>query len=440
MKRLTRRSLLAASLVGTGAHLASRPVAAVAAVPPASAPAAINYFTDANLNLQTLFALGSAGYGISEVGEVLAAVDRVTAKGPSYQVFFNEFLALGRQLASHAEHAVQHGRRVTAREQYLRSAEYYSQALYFVLGTDRPTRARERAVYAAMQHSWDKATQLFAPRVERVRIPYGRITLPGYLLRPDDRRRPRPTVILNNGSDAQNVDLYAFGGAAALARGYNALIFEGPGQGSLLFERNVRFVPHWEHVVRPVVDGLWKRPDVERRRIAIVGWSFCGGSVARAAAFDHRLAAVVLDPGVNSVTASWNLGKLLPLANEGRRQLVNQLWARQLARVPASIRFIIAKRSEIFAQPSFYDQIHYMERFTLQRSLLRRITSPTLVMEAEDEQFYPGQSAAVYRELRSRKTLHHFTAAEGAQFHDEPMAPQLRNEVLYDWLDATLHL
>ncbi|MBM4266654.1 MAG: hypothetical protein FJ144_08595 [Deltaproteobacteria bacterium] len=32
----------------------------------------------------------------------------------------------------------------------------------------------------------------------------------------------------------------------------------------------------------------------------------------------------------------------------------------------------------------------------------------------------------------------HFTAAEGAQFHCEPMAPQLRNERVFDWLERIL--
>jgi hypothetical protein len=31
-----------------------------------------------------------------------------------------------------------------------------------------------------------------------------------------------------------------------------------------------------------------------------------------------------------------------------------------------------------------------------------------------------------------------FTAAEGANFHCEPMAPQTRNEVMYDWLANVL--
>jgi hypothetical protein len=455
--RLSRRSLLARSVLGGGLLAAGGAAAAGTAT---AAPGTANdgdaaaagygkstpssgataFFKDPTLNLQTLFALGSVGYGIAEVGEVLATVERVRAKGSSYQAFYDEFLALGRELASQADGAARRGRRVTARSKYLRSAEYYSQALYFVLGTREPTRGRERAVYRAMQRSWDRASRLFSPSFQRISIPYGTITLPGYLLRPDTSGRPRPTVILNNGSDAQNVDLYAFGGAAALERGYNALIFEGPGQGSLLFERNLPFVPDWERVVSPVVDVLSRRRDVDRRRIAIVGWSFCGDSVARAAAYEHRLAAVVLDPGVNSIIAPYNLGKLTNLIDAGQRQEVDAIWAGFLARSPASVRFTIAKRSEVFAQPDFYDQARYMQQFTLDASTIGAITSPTLVMQAQDEQFYPGQSRQVYDQLRARRKLQLFTAAQGAQYHDEPMAPQARNEALYDWLDATLKI
>jgi dienelactone hydrolase len=102
---------------------------------------------------------------------------------------------------------------------------------------------------------------------------------------------------LNNGNDAQNIDLYVFGGAAALERGYNALIFEGPGQGSVFFLRGTPFRPDWEKVITPVVNFLGRRPDVDPGRIAVIGWSQGGELVARAAAFERRLAAAVLDPG-----------------------------------------------------------------------------------------------------------------------------------------------
>lgn len=40
--------------------------------------------------------------------------------------------------------------------------------------------------------------------------------------------------------------------------------------------------------------------------------------------------------------------------------------------------------------------------------------------------------------LRSHKQYHHFTAAEGAQYHCAPMDPQTTNQVIFDWLDGTL--
>jgi hypothetical protein len=456
--RYNRRTLLrsgALAIAGTALARADKSAAAglpagtkgpaeqqeVAASGTGSSPSiTTSFFTDPTLNFQTLFALGVAGYGASELGEVLSAVDRIRGAGSTYQAFFDQFLGLGQLLAREGSIALRNGRRATARSRFLRSAEYLSQALYFVLGTNQPTRARERAVYRQMQASWDQASQLFKPRFERVEIPYRGIRLPGYLLRPNASSRPRPTVILNNGSDAQNVDLYAFGGAAALERGYNALIFEGPGQGSLLFEHNIPFTPEWELVVRSVVNLLTSRCDVDHRRIAIVGWSFCGASVARAAAFDRRLAAVVLDPGVNDYIASFHLGRIETLADEGKQAQVNQLWAEVLAGASPASRFTIAKRSEVFAQPTFYDQVRYMERFSLSPALIGGIHAPTLVMEAEQEQFFPGQSLAVYQQLRTQKRLHRFTTSQGAEYHDEPMAPQARNEVLFGWLDEALRI
>ena len=71
-------------------------------------------------------------------------------------------------------------------------------------------------------------------------------------------------------------------------------------------------------------------------------------------------------------------------------------------------------------------------------STISRVKAPTLVIEADEEQFVPGQAQQLYEQLTSRKKLLTFTVAEGAQFHCEPMAPQLRNELMFNWLEDTL--
>jgi hypothetical protein len=41
---------------------------------------------------------------------------------------------------------------------------------------------------------------------------------------------------------------------AALCRGYNCVLFDGPGQGRCLIRDGLTIRPDWENVVRPVID------------------------------------------------------------------------------------------------------------------------------------------------------------------------------------------
>ena len=211
---------------------------------------------------------------------------------------------------------------------------YLDQALFFVLASATPTRAQEGRVYREMESAFAGAAARFDPAFKPVAIPYGRGTLPGWLLTPPGARSRRPTIILNNGSDAQNIDLFVSGGMDAVQRGWNALIFEGPGQGSNLFLHNIPFRPDWEKVITPIVTWLRSRPEVDRRRITLFGSSFGGYLVPRAAAFEHRLAGVATDPGAHDVFVSWkdNLPpQMITWLKEGRRRQFNTFWAQAQA-------------------------------------------------------------------------------------------------------------
>jgi dienelactone hydrolase len=404
------------------------------------------------MNFETLFALGGAGYGISEIGEIVTAVNEINARGASYQAYFDCFRATAQRVVGLADRERAAGHVVSARGAYLRAATYYDLCLFFVLGTSY--RAREAVVYAAMQRNWNAATQLFDPPFEYVRIPYGNTWLPGYFLRPDKSGTARPTVIINTGSDAQNVDMYVFGGAAALERGYNALIFEGPGQGGVLFEREIFFRPDWEHVITPIVDWLIARPDVDAGRIALTGLSLCGESVIRAAGFEHRLAAVVSDPGLLDVWLAYPAFLRKLFAGGASKAEVNRAWKNEIVpHLSTQEKFFFAKRSELFGQQyltagragrvftDLYDLGETLMRLNC-RSTAPEVTSPTLVTYYEEDVFFPGpwQARAVYDLLPANlpKQFHRFTVAEGAEYHDAPMAPQTRNQVVFDWLDGIL--
>jgi dienelactone hydrolase len=441
---LSRRGLIGGALAAgaAGALVGVPGVAAGAAKPAPGAKkekrAAAVFFKDEALNFQMLFALGGAGYGASEVGEVLAAFDRIHAKGDSLGATYEEFLRLGRRTRVQADKERAAGRTASARGSYLRAAMYLDQALFYTLASKTPTRHQEGVVYTEMEGAFAKAAALFQPRFEPVRIPWSGGTMPGWLLGPGGQGK-RPTVILNNGSDAQNIDMYVYGGAAALERGWNALILEGPGQGSNLFLRSEPFIPDWERVITPVVDFLRARPEVDRRRISLVGQSFGGFLTARAAAHEHRLAGLVPDPGVHDPFLDWQQElppSLLKLLGEGKAAEFDRIWDQIPSQLSAADAFGVAKRSEIYGNGGGYEKMSNASRFVMQRAEARQITAPVAICSPELENFFPGQPETMHKWLGAQSTLLKFTVAEGAEYHCEPMAPQLRNERVFDWLET----
>ncbi|MCJ1305488.1 hypothetical protein MMC08_008302 [Hypocenomyce scalaris] len=87
---------------------------------------------------------------------------------------------------------------------------------------------------------------------------------------------------------------FSGGGAAALRRGYNALMFEGPGQtGAFMRDRSLNYGYDWEVPVGAVVDYALTRPEVDPARIALIAYSMGGYLGPRAVAFEKRIAACI---------------------------------------------------------------------------------------------------------------------------------------------------
>lgn len=70
--------------------------------------------------------------------------------------------------------------------------------------------------------------------------------------------------------------------------------------------------------------------------------------------------------------------------------------------------------------------------------VVRLITAPSLVVDFDDEQFFPGQPRRMYDPLRSAKDYVKLSRAGGAQLHCSPMAPQRYCEAVFDWLEETV--
>ncbi len=393
------------------------------------------FFKDDDFNFLTEIALGSVYRQAADVGEVLATVDRI--HDGKAQSWVDEWTATADRLAKEADANAGTGRAQSAASQYLRASLYYSVATYSADGTGDP--ALFASLWEKHRAAWDQFVDLgdFGGSVaERVEIPYETTTLPGYFFRSGAAREPRRTLIFNNGSDGSVVGAWTDGIAPALARGWNAMTFDGPGQNAALVRQGLPFRPDWEKVITPVVDFLSARADVAGAKLALLGVSQAGYWVPRALAFEHRIGAGVADPGVVDVSTTV-LGHLphmmVKLLEAGEQEKFNRDMQWTL-RMSPSTRSLLARRMRPYGVTTPYEFFSAARDNVLTDELISRITTPILITSPENEQFWPGQSQELFDKLSGKKSIVAFTRAEGAESHCEPMASGIRGERIFDWL------
>ena len=395
------------------------------------------FFDHEQFNFEFQCALGGVHYGAGDVGEMLSTADRVI--DGDADSWCREWIATGQRVATIAEESAKSGNEVSARATYLRAATYYAMALSAVDGTKDPD-ALLQPTFAEHRRSFDAYVDLLDPPAERVEIPYQGDNMPGYLFRPSSSDAPRRTLIMNNGSDGPVTSIWPSVSAGGVARGYNVLIFDGPGQQSMLFERGVPFRYDWEHVITPVVDFLLARPDVDPAQIALYGISQAGYWVPRALAFEHRIAAAIADPGVYDVFEPWSKNvppELLQLLDSGDKQTFDRFFNEGMQEAPPAQRQNWEWRAKPYGLQSPFDVFSAARQYNL-ADVADQITTPLLITDPEGEQFWPGQSQQLFDKLQGNKRLVPFTADEGADRHCEPMARSLLEQRMFDWLDETL--
>jgi dienelactone hydrolase len=390
------------------------------------------FYQDEGMNFAVLISLGFAYGNITDVGETLATIERIP-EGDS-EAWVTEWTRTAERLVEQADESLAGGHTVSARTKLLRASTYFDHASAMSPGTKDPSRYR--SLWERHRTCWDRAVEIFECPVEKVQIPYEGTTLEGYLFRPSDDPTPRPTVILNNGSDGPVISQWSMGGRAAIARGCNAITFDGPGEGAALHRQHLYFRADWERVVTPVVDFLVTRPEVDPARIALQGISQGGYWAPRAAAFEHRLCALVADPGVMRVASSWeqHLPKeMVQLIDDGNQKDFDALMD---ANPNEQQKAMLTWRMAPYGTTSYYEAYVKAREQALDAATVAQIQCPTLVLDPDGEQFWPGQPQQFFHALTCEKQLRHFTAEEGADWHCEPAAQSLRDEVVFDFLET----
>jgi pimeloyl-ACP methyl ester carboxylesterase len=404
-------------------------------------------FDDESFSFEALRAAGFANYGGADLGEVLVAA-RAIPDGDE-AAWHREWKAIAQRAEALGRESLQAGHEVSAREALLRASNYYRTAEFY--RRDDPFNDPEVAELSHRSHdTFLTAIRLFDFTTVEIAIPYQDTTLPGYLYLVDDSGAARgersdggtarPTVIYNSGYDSTLEESYFAIAAAALARGYNVLAFDGPGQGGALREQRLVFRPDWEAVVTPVIDFALTRPEIDPGRIALFGYSLGGYLVARAAAFDDRIAALILDDGVYDFQTAV-AGAMPPFVTQwiaDRNDDAAIPVLSLLMSVNTQVRWALRNGMWVMGAESTADLARKFHLYTL-AGIADRITAPALVLDAENDQFFKGEPArAAEAMVNSKTTLVTLRESEGAGEHCHMGAMGRAHQVIFDWLDDVL--
>ncbi|MCF8032892.1 MAG: alpha/beta fold hydrolase [Desulfarculaceae bacterium] len=404
------------------------------ATEPKAAPIAPVVFSDRTYDFELRRILGYALSGGADLNESLAAAHAI--KQGDGDSWYEAWFSLAQRVRAQGEASLARGHRVSAREALLRASAYYRPADFFLHGNPKDPRILRS--WKLSRDTFRQAARLMDHPVEVVSIPYQGTTLPGYFLRPDASDRARKTLIVQTGFDGTGEELYFEVAFFALPRGYNVLIFEGPGQGGVIRAQGLFFRPDWEKVVTPVVDWALSRPEVDPKRLALMGLSMGGYMVARAAAHEHRLTALVANPGVLDMMAGrrptpkqWREMKSDPgMSNKIMRQRMAQ---------SIGFRWLVDNGMYTMGVDTPLKFMEQLSRYRLTPAQAARIRATSLVIASRGDHLMPyeGQKG-LYDAMTCPKTLMEFTAAQDATPHCQMGAMALSNQRIFDWLDQTL--
>jgi pimeloyl-ACP methyl ester carboxylesterase len=371
------------------------------------------------------------------LGEVSTTASRI--EDGDRDGWYREWTATAGRIAAVGDESANAGHTVSARDAYLRASSYYRTAYLPLYGS--PVDPRLVEAFDKETAAFRKGAALMTPPVEAVEIPFDEgTTFPAYFCRVDDSGRPRPTLVCTNGYDSTINEMYVVF-AGALSRGYNLLLFDGPGQGRPLIKQGIVVRPDWENVVRPVVDYALTRQEVDHDKVALMGWSFGGYLAPRAASGEHRLAACIADPGFWDLFEA-NKASLSALPRETFDKLpdvdpsVLDPFMEKIRANPKLRWSVVQRNFWVHGVDSLLEFLKVSVAYSLKEAAAR-IRCPTLLGWSESDPL-SWNAQRIYDSLTPPKELVRFMNAEGAGDHCEVRARPLFDQRAFDWLDKVL--
>jgi pimeloyl-ACP methyl ester carboxylesterase len=344
--------------------------------------------------------------------QTVAELSEAAARIADYADYTRELLALSD--AAYADG------RTLAGALYARSAEFY------MLPDDpRKSSARVRFIESMREVFGIDASN-------REPVPYGHAQLVAYRITPGEALG---TMVVFGGFDSYVEELFATQ-AYFVAAGYDVVIFDGPGQGSVLEELRLPMTANWGPVVSAVIDhyGL--------SDITLMGYSLGGCLAVRAAAEEPRIRRVICDDVLTDFPDVM-LAQLPPatrrvlatLITLRARDAVNRLTTRAMAKSLVAA-WALPQGMHITGTATSYDFLRGTRRYET-ASVSDRVTQDVLLLAGSHDHYVPrGQLARQLDSLTSARSVsvRLLTEAENAQNHVHIGNTELSLQVMAAWM------
>ncbi len=391
------------------------------------------FFKSPEYNFQSIRTMGYTYSGGADIGECISTVRRI--EDGDDNSWFDEWMKTANGVYKFALSSEKEGHLTSAKEAFLRASNYYRTAGFFL--HSKKDRNKSMISWRKSKESFLRALR-YMPNITPITIPYEKTTLPGYFVKGEPHLKKPPLLIIHTGFDGTGEELYFEIAYSATKRGYNCLIFEGPGQGAVIRLQNIPFRYDWEKVVTPVVDYAITRNDVDSNKMALIGISMGGYLAPRAVAFEHRIKACIANGGIFDFSEDRyksmpkELIELLKTDKAKFNEYIGEVMEKDI-----TARWFFNNGMMVFDVHTPADVMLTIRKYTL-KDVVQYIKADMLIIDSESDSTLKGQAEKLYDNLKSPKDFYLFMKDQSAQAHCQMGAITISNEVIFNWLDKIM--
>lgn len=361
---------------------------------------------------------GMAPYGAVALGEIDEVCERLRVRQDEPDAWREEWCAMGARLETVADAAEAAGHKMSAGSYYLRAGMYYFTGERFIPPGELKRETGRKAIELQT-----RGILWRYPNIEKIEVPFEGKTLPALFMKAPGVSMRAPTVVVFDGMDNCKEMSVLFAGLEFAARGWHTLAIDGPGQGESLRLRELYARHDYEAPGAAAYDYVSSRPDVDPKKVIVMGYSFGGYYATRVAAFEKRYVAGVAMSALHWDLAAWQ-------AEIKRKQEANP---KNTAQSTFHFRWIMGCIDDGDAA------IEKAKKFSLD-GIAERISRPFLIVHGADDKVVPVANAyKLYEMIGSlEKHLKIMTAEDGGTYHAQADNRQVGIDYIADWIETVI--